>query len=44
MMLDQHSKSTSHMFTEKKINELMENEKRLQADVEKVKQDREQRI
>jgi hypothetical protein len=32
------------MFTEKKINEFMENEKRLQTDLEKVKQDREVRI
>lgn len=39
-MMDQHSKSSNQIFLEKKLNELMENEKKYQQEIEKIKTER----
>lgn len=37
MYLEQHNKNTSQMFTEKKLNDFIENERKLHEEVEKLK-------
>lgn len=37
MYLEQHNKNTSQMFTEKKLNDFIENERKLHDEVEKLK-------